>query len=117
MFSEKNPFFHLRAVEIEELLGGSELRVFASGVSLFRAGEPVLGIYCISEGVVKISQQLHKRHVTVRFAADSDWVGHRSIFTRANYLGSATARERTRALFVPSALLFSRFARRTRGSA
>jgi CRP-like cAMP-binding protein len=113
LISERNPFSHLKKSELEDLLATGSLHAFPTGASLFHSGESVRGIFCIVDGAVKISQPHRGRNFTIRFAASGDWVGHRSIFTRATYLGSATARETTRAFYVPSDLLRKFFGKNT----
>ena len=109
LINEKNPFVHLAEDELAELFSSGKLCEFRAGSNLFSSGEKVVGIFCLVEGAVKISQQHRGRNFTVRFASKGDWVGHRSIFTRSTYLGSATARETTQAFFVPSKLLLRFF--------
>jgi CRP/FNR family transcriptional regulator, polysaccharide utilization system transcription regulator len=113
LVNERNPFVHLGKDELDELLSHGELREFRAGSNLFSSGEKVEGIFCLLDGAVKISQQHRGRNFTVRFASTGDWVGHRSIFTRSTYLGSATAREITHAFFVPSKLLLQFFGSNT----
>jgi CRP-like cAMP-binding protein len=96
-------FTLLNAVEMARLEQTQSEARFVKGEFLFRSGEPVRGIYCIQKGTIKISQPLPggARAVTVRFASIGDWVGHRSIFTSATFRGSALAKERVEASFVP----------------
>lgn len=113
LVNEKNPFVHLGKSELDELLSCGKLREFRAGSKLFSSGDKVEGIFCLVEGAVKISQQYRGRNFTIRFASKGDWVGHRSIFTRSTYLGSATAREFSRAFFVPASLLLKFFGTNT----
>jgi CRP-like cAMP-binding protein len=109
LVNEKNPFSHLNPTEVDELLSGGSARSFRAGEGLFRTGFPVQGIFCLLEGAVKISQAHRGKNFAVRFACAGDWVGHRSVFTRSTYLGSAEAREATKAFFVPTQLLLRFF--------
>lgn len=78
---------------------------FKRGEFLFRSGQPVRGIYFLSEGSVKITQPFGDKEVIVRLAGVGDWVGHRSIFTSDHYIGSAQAKEKVRADFIPTAVV------------
>lgn len=100
LFGAPNPFSALNKEDREELLKSSEVRSFRKGQFLFRAGEPVEGIFAIVSGIVRITQPQGQKDVAVRLAAQGEWVGHRSIFTSDSYRGSAQAKDRTTAVFV-----------------
>jgi CRP-like cAMP-binding protein len=109
---DMGPFSVLTDAERAELAQHSESREFRKGDFLFRSGDPVHGIYCLGEGAVKILQEVSAGHeVALRFACRGEWVGHRSVFTSDTYRGSAQARGRVTASFVPTALLTSLFGR------
>lgn len=103
--ADANPFSVLTAEERAELESQSKPRFFKRGKYLFRAGEPVKGVFYLTEGVVKITQSQGRRELTVRLACGNEWVGHRSVFTSETYRGSALAKENTKAIFVSEELL------------
>lgn len=94
-FNESNPFSVLSNAELRELKSRTKQSSFKKGEFLFRSGEPVRGIYCISSGIAKVTQTQGAREIVVRMVTGGDWVGHRSIFTSQTYRGSAQAKELT----------------------
>lgn len=104
--SGTNPFAVLTFTELKLLAIHRREHRFTKGEHLFRSGDPVRGIFCISAGAVKVLQETSPGcEVALRFAAPGDWVGHRSVFTKDTYRGSAVARETVTACFVPTATL------------
>lgn len=107
----KDPLFSL--LSPDETLALQAVRTFHDferGEALFRAGEPVRGIYCVERGAIKITHQTQTGDsLTLRFASAGDWVGHRSIFTSETYRGSAIANGPVRVFFVPTGLLLRFF--------
>lgn len=107
--SHDTPFAELTPEEREFLLRESREQAFKKGDFLFKSGEPVTGIFCIKSGVIRVTQSRGGNEVTLRLAAEGDWVGHRSIFTSETYRGSARAKESVRASFVPTDVLYRFF--------
>lgn len=104
--AQSNPFSALTVLEQERILTSGRTCTFKSGQYLFRSSEPVLGIFCLVDGIVRVSQSQGEREIMVRLASAGEWVGHRSVFTSETYRGSARAKETTRVHFVPTAVLF-----------
>ncbi|MBK8201151.1 MAG: Crp/Fnr family transcriptional regulator [Bdellovibrionales bacterium] len=107
--NESNPFSVLSKAELRELRSGIKQYSFKKGEFLFKSGDPVQGIFCISSGIAKITQTRGTREIVVRLVTDGDWVGHRSIFTSQTYRGSAQVKELTRVCFIPTETLLHLF--------
>ncbi len=74
---------------------------FKKGKTIFNEGEPMIGIYFISEGWVKIHKKwTHPKELIIRFAKPGDMIGHRGIGGDKTYPVSATALEDSRVCFV-----------------
>ncbi|MCB0361976.1 MAG: cyclic nucleotide-binding domain-containing protein [Bdellovibrionales bacterium] len=102
---QPNPFSHLTAVEKAELRRRPRTKLYKKGEFIFLSDDLVKGIYWVKCGIVKISQTLGERAVTIRFATKDEWIGHPSIFTSNTSGGTAHAREKTIAHFVSTNLL------------
>jgi CRP-like cAMP-binding protein len=101
-----NPFSALTAAELAALERDTRDQKFAKGRALFRSGEAVRGIFWIKRGAVKVLQETSPGcEAALRFAGAGDLVGHRSVFTRDTYRGSAIAREETTARLVTTELV------------
>lgn len=104
-----NPFSALSDADLPELASESKHCVFKKGEYLFRSGQPVKGIFCISSGIARVTQSQGEREISVRLATSGDWVGHRSVFTSDIYRGSAQVKESIKACFVPTTTLLRLF--------
>lgn len=107
---ERSLFSLLAPSERVGLAQEKTVRDFQQRDYLFRSGDAVHGIFCIAAGAVKVSQPQGERLVALRFSAAGDWVGHRSIFTSETYRGTAQAKARVRACFVPTSTIQRIFA-------
>jgi CRP-like cAMP-binding protein len=78
---------------------------FKKGQAIFSEGDPVLGMYFVYNGVVKVHKQWgQEKELIIRFAAAGDIFGHRGLGgTQAELLYpiSATALEPTTVCFIP----------------
>ncbi|RYY14488.1 MAG: Crp/Fnr family transcriptional regulator [Chitinophagaceae bacterium] len=78
-----------------------ETFLFNKGETIFAEGDPVLGIYFVYEGSVKIHKHWGKdKELIVRFAKTGDIIGHRGLGEIPLYPISATALENTILCFV-----------------
>lgn len=107
--NESNPLSALSKAELCELSSRIKQYNFKKGEFLFQSGDPVLGIFCISSGIAKVTQTQGTREVVVRLVTDGDWVGHRSIFTSPTYRGSAQVKELTRVCLISTETLLHLF--------
>jgi CRP-like cAMP-binding protein len=74
---------------------------FKKGETIFQEGQPVLGIYFVTDGTVKV----HKlwgtgKEIILRFAQKGDIFGHRGLGHETTYPISATAIEPVSACFI-----------------
>ena len=75
--------------------------IFKKGQTLFVEGTPPYGLYCISEGNIKVTKTgANGKDSIVRVAKAGDVLGHRSIFTDQFYSATATAMEDTKVCFI-----------------
>ena len=79
------------------------------GEPLFEQGQPVGGLFCIAEGLIRVRQrgkQVKPRFV--RLVLPGDTAGHRSLFTEEHFKGTATViSERVSVCFVPSGTILT----------
>ncbi|MBT4792786.1 MAG: Crp/Fnr family transcriptional regulator [Halobacteriovoraceae bacterium] len=74
--------------------------IYKKGQTLFMQGNPPFGMYCISSGIVKITQVgSDGKESIVRLAKPGDTVGHRSLFSEQSYKATATAVQETKVCF------------------
>jgi CRP-like cAMP-binding protein len=67
---------------------------FKKNELIFREGEPVMGIYFLHEGKVKVHKKWgEEKELNIRFAQQGDVIGHRGLGKDPNYPVSATALE------------------------
>ena len=116
----KSLFAELGPAEEARLRAAKRSRSYRKGELIFAEGEPVTGIFCVAEGAVRISQTEEgaeekpakkggkagaKKTLLVRVAGPGDTVGHRSVFTRATFRGTAEALLPSSLCFVPKETL------------
>lgn len=118
----KSLFAELGPAEEAILREAKRGRSYRKGEVIFAEGEPVTGIFCVAEGAVRISQTEEsaeekpapkgrgskaraKKTLLVRVAGPGDTVGHRSVFTRATFRGTAEALLPSSLCFVPKETL------------
>ncbi|MCB9091936.1 MAG: Crp/Fnr family transcriptional regulator [Halobacteriovoraceae bacterium] len=88
----KGIFCDLEAAELDEISQFKVVNQFKRGQSIFVEGNPTFGLYCISEGNIKLSKTSEDgKDAIVRIATKGDVLGHRSIFTNTPYNATATA--------------------------
>ena len=74
---------------------------FRKGEAIFEEGQPVSGIYFVTEGTVKVHKQWGtEKEIILRFARRGDILGHRGLGQETTYPISATALEPVSACFV-----------------
>jgi CRP-like cAMP-binding protein len=86
---------------LNQLSDAKVSNLYKKGQTLFVEGNPSFGLYCISEGNIKITKLgVQGKENIVRLASAGDILGHRSIFTQEYYSATATALENTRVCFI-----------------
>jgi len=74
---------------------------FKKGETIFEEGKPVLGIYFVTAGIVKVHKQWGTgKEIILRFAHKGDIVGHRGLGHETIYPISATAIEPVSTCFI-----------------
>jgi CRP/FNR family transcriptional regulator len=74
---------------------------FKKGEMIFQEGKPVLGIYFVTAGTVKVHKHWGKeKEIILRFAQQGDILGHRGLGHEATYPISATAIQPVNACFI-----------------
>lgn len=97
----KGIFCELEAASLNELSKQKVTNVFKKGQTLFMEGNPPYGLYCVSEGNIKVTKMgPDGKDTIVRIATAGDVIGHRSIFTDQHYKATATALDDSNVCFV-----------------
>lgn len=72
------------------------------GETIIKEGDPVTGVYFVTDGNVKVHKKWGDKEIILRFASNGAIFGHRGIASDiSNYPISATALEPTAICFVP----------------
>ena len=81
--------------------------LYKKGQTLFFQGNPPYGLYCISDGTVKVSKIGNDgKESIVRMAKGGHLIGHRSLFTEDYYTATATALEDSTICFIDKKFIF-----------
>jgi CRP-like cAMP-binding protein len=98
---EKGIFCALSAGQLEDISKHKVTNVYKKGQNLFVQGNHPYGIYCISQGNIKVTKVgSDGKESIVRIVSGGDVLGHRSLFTKDYYKATATAMEDTKACFL-----------------
>lgn len=98
---EKGIFCNMSSGELASLSEHKVENTYKKGQTLFVEGNPPYGIYCVSNGNVKVTKMGENgKESIVRIATGGDVLGHRSLFTEKHYSATATALEDTHVCFV-----------------
>ncbi len=75
---------------------------YPAGATIFSEGDPVLGIYQIYSGKIKVVTSFNgNRERIVRLAAAEEMLGHRGLGGNMNYPVAAVTLEKTQVSFIP----------------
>lgn len=97
----KGIFCALEGSDLDELSKYKITNKYKKGQTLFDEGTPPYGLYCISEGNIKVHKSsTDGKDIIIRIATHGDVLGHRSIFSESNYQASATALEDSSICFI-----------------
>lgn len=98
---KKGIFCNLEKGELAELSHRKVTNAYKKGQTLFVQGNPPFGMYCVSQGNVKITQVgSDGKESIVRIASSGDVLGHRSLFTEQYYNATATAIDEAKVCFI-----------------
>ena len=94
-------FCELGKSDLDELSVQKVTNNFKKGQTLFMEGNPPFGLYCISNGNIKLTKTGEDgKESIVRIACAGDVIGHRSVFTDEYYSATATAMDDARVCFI-----------------
>lgn len=94
-------FCDLAGSELADVAKHKVMNRYKKGQTLFVQGTHPFGIYCISTGNIKLTKSdASGKESIVRIAGKGDVLGHRSLFTDAQYGATATALEDTEVCFL-----------------
>ena len=98
---KKGIFCDLENVELAEVSNQKVVNTYKKGQTLFVQGNPPFGMYCISQGNIKVTQTgPDGKECIVRIATSGDVLGHRSLFTEQYYNATATALDDAKVCFI-----------------
>jgi CRP/FNR family transcriptional regulator len=88
---------------LDELFAHKQLRQFKKNEMLFRKNDPFQGVFCIQEGVIKVStSRNNNKEFILWFARPGDIVGIDSFVSCENYSFNALAVESVSTCFIPA---------------
>ena len=97
----KGIFCELEGLALKDVSEHKVDNTYKKGQTLFVQGNPPFGMYCISQGNIKVTQVGEDgKESIVRIATEGDVLGHRSIFTDQYYNATATALDETKVCFI-----------------
>ena len=97
----KGIFCELEGLALKDVSDHKVVNTYKKGQTLFVQGNPPYGMYCISQGNIKVTQVgADGKESIVRIASPGDVLGHRSIFTDQYYNATATAIEECNVCFL-----------------
>lgn len=95
-------FKHCKQEEIEHMDGHKNNLLFKKSQYVFMEGNRPFGLYCISEGKVKITKTNSEgKEQIVRLVKPGDVIGYRALMAQEKYSASAIALEDTKVCFIP----------------
>ncbi|MCY7423019.1 MAG: Crp/Fnr family transcriptional regulator [Chitinophagaceae bacterium] len=74
--------------------------LYKKGTMLFEEGEPMLGMFFVYEGTIKVHKKWGEKELIMRFAKKGDIVGHRGLGNELTYPVSATVLEPSTVCFI-----------------
>ena len=105
---EKGIFCDLEQSALAEVAHHKVLNSYKKGQTIFFQGNPPFGLYCISNGKIKVSKVGNDgKESIIRIAGPGDVLGHRSLFSRENYSATATVIEDAMICFLDKTYIYS----------
>lgn len=99
---EKSIFCELNATEVQALNASRGTVEYKKGDLIFSEGTTPRGLYCVSNGKIKVSQLgVDGKEQIVHLAKDGDVMGYRAILSGDTYSCTATAIEDSSLCFIP----------------
>jgi CRP/FNR family transcriptional regulator len=105
---DRSVFCELVPRELEEIASAKATKNLDRGDMLFFDGDRPSGIYCVSEGTIKIFKMGRDgREQILRLARPGDVIGYRALLSGDAHSSSAAAMDGAQVCFVPRAVFFS----------
>ncbi|MDX1461831.1 MAG: Crp/Fnr family transcriptional regulator [Marinirhabdus sp.] len=99
---QMNSFKALKKEELKRMSDSKETRSIKKGESIFREGEHLSGVFCVREGISKLSKMSENgRDQIVKLATKGEVLGQRSVIASERTNLSATALEDMEVCFIP----------------
>jgi CRP/FNR family transcriptional regulator len=99
----KSVFHELNAQETQELNSFKFCKIFRKGQTVFEEGAYPLGLYCVNNGKIKITQAgADGREQIIHLAKNGDVMGYRALLADDKYSCSAIALEDSSLCFIPA---------------
>ena len=99
---QMNSFKALKKEELKQMADHKETRVIKKGEVIFNEGERLGGVFCVRNGVSKLSKMSDNgRDQIVKLATKGEVLGHRSVISSEATNLSATALEDMEVCFIP----------------
>lgn len=94
-------FCNLDQLILKDVSLNKVVNTYKKGQTLFLEGTPSFGVFCISQGNIKISKMGENgRESIVKIASKGDVLGPKGLFTESNYNTTATALEDSAVCFI-----------------
>lgn len=105
---DKGIFCNLEKSELSVVSENKVTNVYKRGQTIFFQGNPPFGLYCISNGKIKVTRTGNDgKESIVRIAGAGDVLGHRSLFSKENYTATATVIEDSTICFLDKNFIYS----------
>lgn len=105
---DKGIFCNLEKTELSVVSENKVTNVYKRGQTIFFQGNPPFGLYCISNGKIKVTRTGNDgKESIVRIAGAGDVLGHRSLFSKENYTATATVIEDSTICFLDKNFIYS----------
>ncbi len=99
---QMNSFKALTKEELKQMSDSKETKTIKKGESIFKEGDRVNGVFCVREGVSKLTKMSDNgRDQIVKLAAKGEVLGQRSVIASEKTNLSATALEDMQVCFIP----------------
>ncbi len=104
IIKQMNSFKALSKEELKSISDKKETRIIKKGEVIFKEGERLKGVFCVRDGISKLSKMSgNGRDQIIKLANKGEVLGQRSVITSERANLSATALEDMSVCFVPKA--------------
>lgn len=104
---DKGIFCSLEKGDLDEVSKHKVTNTYKKGQTLFFQGNPPFGLYCVSQGKIKVTKTGNDgKESIVRLATGGDILGHRSLFSSESYTATATAIEDSVVCFIDKKFIY-----------